>query len=509
MKRLYILFTAIGLSLSANAQQAESLTSYKSLALQMSDFNANGDASSSGLPSIASFNGYGSFLDNPAVMALSEGSFYTIGWLSQSGDQTDSYLGTSFDSDFSNTDFSNLGLVYEIPTERGSFVIGGGYNLISKDYNDSFVSGFNSTSTITDEFRITSSTYNDIAFDAFAIDFRNGTSNELESIFRVDSRPLGFGGIYQYSDIVSQRTTGEINGFVATEFQKNLFAGISLGITTGNIDFDRNFQEVDEDNVYNNNAIPAQGANPATDIFSVTLVDDIDTEFYGFTFRAGFLYKVLPFVNVGASFTAPSTMVITEDYSSSIDTDLDDFTQFTDNTLSGRFEYEVVRPAEIEIGASLIDIGGLTLSAAAEYIDYGNTEVDFTVDTRNLTPSEVAVLAQDERATNDAIQRDYAAVINFKAGASYALNNGSVLRAGYILLPAKVESSSYDEAIITGGITVPLGQNISLDVSGQYSSRDGRFIIYETQNLQGQALVTSVDQEINRFNVLAGVKFHF
>ncbi|MBO6620550.1 MAG: hypothetical protein JJ892_10680 [Balneola sp.] len=506
MKRLTLLLTGIFLSVSAAAQDGESPISYKSLALQMSTLNTNGDAISSVTTSVSSFNGYGSFIDNPASMALADGSFYSIGWLNQSNTQSNGYIGNSNNTEFSNTTFGNLGLVYKVPTERGSFVIGGGYNVISKDADETFLDAFNQTNSITDLFKQSGSDYNGIAFEAFAVDFRNDMSNEIESIFRVDGRPSGFEGINQFAEITNRRNTGEISVFASTEFQKNLFAGISLGIINGSINYDRSFQEVDENNFYNDGVIPPSGSDPATDIFSITLTDEIDTNFYGFSARGGMIYKPLPFLNLGASIVAPSKIFVTESFFSNIRTEFDDetFTDGDETTFSGEFEYAVTRPAELKVGATLQDIGNLTISASAEYIDYSSTKVDFTINTGDLDPSDVAILKEDEDATNQSISSTYNAVINFKASAAYSFNKDTKIIAGYALLPGKEDFYQFEEIVYSGGITFPIAENISLDISGQYSSRGDRSIVYEFENN-----VQSVSKEKERLNILAGVKFRF
>ena len=499
------------LSVSLVAQNGESPISYKSLAIQMSTQNSNGDASSVATTSVSSFNGFGSFIDNPAAMALSKGSFYTIGWLNQSNNQSNEYLGNSSSSEFSNTTFGNLGFVYKVPTNQGSFVLGGGYNLISKDSDESFLDASNQLNSITDLFKQPGSDYNGIAFDAFATNFRNDMSDEIESIFRVDDRPSGFRGIDQFADISNRRNIGEISIFVATEIQKNLFIGTSLGFLTGSIDFERSFQEVDTDNLYADDAIPADGGNPATDIFSITLTDDIDTDFYGFTARGGIIFKPISFLNLGASITLPSKIFVSESFFSNIDTELDDFTAFLDNSFSGEFDYSVTRPAEFKVGGTLENIGGFSISASAEYIDYSSTKVDLTLSsvTDDLTPSEIAFLTEDEELTNAAIERDFAAVINFRSHATYSLLNGVKIIAGYSFYPGKDEAFQFDESVYSGGISFPISDQISVDISGQYSTRNDRSIVYEFENNANQLIQNSINKDNERLNVIAGVKFHF
>ncbi len=511
MKRLSLLIVGLFLSVAVSAQNGESPISYKSLAIQTSTQNLNGDASSAATTSVSSFNGFGSFIDNPAAMALSKGSFYTIGWFNQSNKQGNGYLGSFNTSEFSNTTFGNLGLVYKVPTEQGSFILGGGYNLISRDSDEAFLDAFNATNSITDLFKQSGSDYSDIAFDAFATNFENDMSDEIESIFRVDGRPAGFRGIDQFANISNRRSIGEISIFASTEIQKNLFVGLSLGLMTGTINYDRNFQEVDSEDLYRDDVVPADGGNPATDIFSITLTDDIDSDFYAFSGRAGVIFKPLSFLNLGASITLPSKVFITESYFSNIDTELDDFTAFLDNSFSGKFDYAVTRPAEFKVGATLENLGGFSFSASAEYIDYSSTKVDLTLNsvTNDLSPSDIAFLTEDEALTNAAIGSDFAAVVNFKSHASYELSNGVKLTAGYAFFPGKDVTFQFDETMYSGAISFPVSDQISLDISGQYSTKGDRSIVYEFENNADQLIQNTISKDIERLNLIAGVKFHF
>jgi len=491
------------------AQDGESPLSYKSLALQMSSFNVNGDASSAATTSVSSFNGIGSYLDNPASMALSDGSLYTIAWLNQSNDQKNRYLGNSNSSEFSNTRFSNFGLVYKVPTDQGSLVLGGGYNLISKDNNETYLEGVNQNNSITDLFKQSGNTYEDIAFDAYAVDFRNEISDEIESIFRVDGRPVGFRGISQFGNITNNKTIGESSIFIATEIQKNLYVGASLGFISGSINYDRDFQEVDENNFYADGVVPEDGNNPATDIYSITLTDNLDTEFYAFSVRGGLVYKILPSLNIGASVVLPTRMIVTENYYTNIDTELDDFTSFLGNDVLTEFEYAVTRPAEFKVGATIENFSNLSFSAAAEYIDYSTTKVDLTFNAGDIGLNDISLLNQDAEATNQAIAGDFVAVVNFRSNATYTLESGLKLIAGYSYFPGRHKIFQFDETVYSAGLSIPLLKNTFFDISGQYSSRNDRSIIYEFENSSNQSINNSVEGTVNRMNIIAGGTFMF
>ncbi len=510
MKRLLILIVGgVFLPFICLAQNGESPISYKGLGIQLSTISSNGDASSSVTSSVASFNGFGSFIDNPAVMALAKGSYYTIGWISQNNSQTDNYLSTSSNSDYLNANFGNLGLVYKIPTKQGSFVIGGGYNLTTNVHYESFLDARNNSNTITDVFKQQESNYSDIAFDAFAVDFKNNTGNELESIFRIGLSENEYRGIDQFANINQNRSGGEISLFLATEFQKNFFAGISLGVHTGSIKYARNFQEVDTNNDYNDGVIPAEGSNPATDIQSIELIDNIDSDFYGFSIRGGAAYKVLPFLNLGASVALPIKINVTEDFFSEVFTEFDDGTNTgSDNFFEGSFDYSVTRPAEYKVGVSLEDIAGFTFSTSVEYINYGQTQVDLT-ESSISDPVEEANLRDNENLINSQIDSEYLEVINFKGSAVYRLTDMVQLKGGYAFYPSKRSGLNNDRSVYMVGISVPVSENISIDLSGQYNIQNDRSIVYDYTDSSGNLIENTIDHELKVLNILGGVKFHF
>ena len=80
-----ILLAALGMvfiSTQLFAQDGANQINYSSLAQQFVQTNLNGDPNASILPSVALANGYGSFLDNPASMALINDTYFNIGYLS-------------------------------------------------------------------------------------------------------------------------------------------------------------------------------------------------------------------------------------------------------------------------------------------------------------------------------------------------------------------------------------------------------------------------------------------
>ena len=85
------------------------------------------------------------------------------------------------------------------------------------------LSSENTNSTITDTFKDINSSYQDIAFETYAIDYMDVEQTRLESIFRIGFEDGYFPGIYQDVEITQHSDLGELSIFGAFEFQKNLF----------------------------------------------------------------------------------------------------------------------------------------------------------------------------------------------------------------------------------------------------------------------------------------------
>ncbi len=510
MKRTILLMLGLFLAFNLSAQNGESPISYKSLGLQFSSNSSNGDAASIVVPSVSSYNGFGSFIDNPAVMALAKENSVSIAWFYSNQNQTSSYLNSSASSSFGNTDFGNIGMLYKIPTSQGSLVIGAGYDLKEVYDNKAFINGRNSSSTVTDMFVDPSSSYNGIAYDAYAIEFGDVEETYYESIFRLGFTPSQYPGITQFVDVNNKRRMGEFSFFTATEFKKNLYAGISIGLTSGSSSYSRNFQEFDEFNDYDGDFIGADGnGNGGTDIERITLADDIDSDIVGVTIRTGLAYTLGEKARVGASLTLPSKLVIIESYSSGIKSDFDDGTATDTYDFFGEFEYAITRPAQFNIGGSILDIAGFSISGSAELIDYRNIKLSL-LETEISDPSEKASLLQNEQEINAEIKQDYNSVANLKIGAAYKLNNRTEIKGGYALYPAKSKTYKVEQNVFSVGLSLPLTNSINFDISGQYSTWTDRSVLYSYSDVTSGNLVNSyVNQDFESLNIVAGIRFLF
>lgn len=370
VKGIVLLLAALLIAGAAKAQNADDVLRYS---LQHPAY----DATSMVIPGVAYPTGFGAYQENPASMALFDESFLSFSLSSRYVDEKGSYLGSRTSFDDSETNVGDLGFVYDFPTTRGSLVVGAGYSQTS-DFNRALAGGgFNDRSTLTDFYNITpDDSLFFAAFDTYAIDFATTDSSfaNTASIFRIG---IPYQGVDQDFEMTERGRMGEYSAFIATEFQENLMLGASIALFEGGYHYSREFLESDRRNQYDFQFIDSDGdGEPETDIDRILSEDAIDATFTAFSARLGAVYRVTPNVLVGASYRFPSTLHFEEEFNTEIRSTFDNGVVFEDDA-PGRFEYRIVSPNRIHLGASARDLGIFSLSASAEYVPYASGRIEF------------------------------------------------------------------------------------------------------------------------------------
>jgi hypothetical protein len=422
------------------------------------------------MPGTAFKSGLGSFIDNPASMALHKTSFGEFGLSFRSVEEDALYLGQSRILEDDQGGVSNFGFLYSLPTERGSLVFGAGYTQHSI-YNRAL--GFrarNETSTITDKFKAEGSPYQEIAFNTFATDYGDEFQDWDESVFRIGFDRFGdFLGITQQGEIIQRGYSGEYSMFFATEFQENLMVGASIGLVSGRFNYSRVFQEVDEMNLYNSAIIDSNDDGFGdTDIDNILLDDELRSRYTGFRARAGLMYRLTEYLMVGGSYTFASTIDVDETFDADLRTTFNNGEGFSDD-LATEFSYKIKYPSIVSLGLGVNDVSGFSLSLAADYTDYSNTRVDFLE----------SDFFEDEMIENDYINDVFRSVWTFRGGAAYQISPEFTLRGGYSYLPSRFLDGDDHKNVFTLGAGIALTRNIRFDAAAQYTSWDEVSSVYD------------------------------
>lgn len=496
-----------------SAQNPNNALLYSHQAVLLGDQGSANDPVSIVMPGTAYASGLGSFLDNPASLALQKKGFGEFGMSFRSVNEDATYLGQSRSVntrslDNSQNNVSNLGFVYSFPTVQGSFVIGAGYTQHSI-YNRSLrFRGRNEHSSITDQFKVDGSPFQEIAFNTFATDYGDEFEDWDESIFRVGFDRFGdFLGIHQQGDIVQKGYSGEYSLFFGTEIQRNLMFGASLGVLSGNFNYDRIFQE--NDDLYNYRAEFIDSNDDGigdTDIDRITLDDQLNSNFNGFKARVGLLYQFNVNVSAGVSYTFPTSLEVEEVFQAEIRTRFNNEVEFTDETDS-EFTYKINYPSKVGLGLAFTYASGWDLSLAAEYTDYSATAINFGE----------SDLFDSELIENDFINDSYRSVWNFRLGTAYTLPNDITIRAGYSYLPSRFVNGDDNRNVYAAGAGFNLTEGIRFEVAGQLARWNEVSAVYDYGEYDYSLLPDSpptvtfrseeADRSVERLNVLGTIRF--
>lgn len=453
------------------------------------------------MPGVSSATGFGAYQENPASMALFKEGFISFGLSNRFVNEESSYLGTSTEFDDSQTNVGDFGFVYKVPTQRGRLVFGGGYSQ-STDFNRALsVNARNNESTITDFYKSSSEIIDDslffAAFDAFAVDDTtdDGLINNTASIFRIVVPQ--YKGIDQIMELTESGVMGEYSVFVATEFQEKLMLGLSVGVISGSYSYRRSFLETDTFNDYSGPNIDANlDGDFETNIDNILSNDVIDANFTAFSARIGFVYQPTPNVNLGGSYQFRNTLSVEEEFNTVISTTFDNGQNLSFDA-PGFFSYKITRPDRLNLGVTLKDLNGLTISASAEGVRYSSARIKF----------DGIRFTGDEEEVNDIVESGFNNVINLRAGIEYSLNNLFTPRIGYAYYPGPQDGVDSERQFFSGGFSAQIFDNVSFDLGVQYSIWEDQNQLYRYEILpQGDVVSEVAGEDVTRWHVMGGIK---
>lgn len=431
---------------------------YTNQAATFGSFGTPHDPVSLIMPATAYAAGLGSYLDNPASAALFGISFAEFGFNTRAVTEEAAYrsvIREHEESDFQNS-ITNAGFVYAFPVDVGRFVAGAGYMQFDGFNRAVSARSNNIFSSITDYFKWPGGIYSAIAFNTFATDFGDEFQDWDESIFRIGFDNFGeFPGISQNFTITERGYSGEYSVFAATEFRRNLMAGISVGWVRGSYRYGREFLEIDAQNNFDGEFIDTTGdGEPDTDIDRVQLEDRLSITFGGIRIRAGLLYRITPFINVGLSYTPSSTFRVNEDLDAVITTRMNNRFRFEEATdLS--FSYQFRTPSKTSIGLALDRFYGFSLSLAADYVNFSSIRLDY----------RDGDLLDEQVRDNEEISEFLQDVWNFRAGITYDVNPFFTLRGGYEGQPGRFEADDGSRRVFSLGAGFIVTSRILFDMA--------------------------------------------
>lgn len=269
-------------------------------------------------------NDYSASFWNPAALASVRRFEITGGFTRLFRENDVSFNSVTSNDEFNITRLNEIGVVYPVPTYRGSLVFSFGFNRV-RNFDTNFT------------------------FDIF---------NPLEDDM--------------VTQVWQEQEKGYLNNWTAAaavDVTPQLSAGLGVNFWSGENEYNFTEQEFDSEDIYTFSQFSADSS--------------ILSELSGFNMSLGLIYRLNNHFRVSASVSTPTTLTVKEDWAISATTDYDDLT-FEQEEDDGFTEYKIRSPFKMTLGASL-NIGGLLVSGQIEERNWENIEYRSEPPFANLT----------------------------------------------------------------------------------------------------------------------------
>ena len=473
----------------ASAQYAEDVLRFSQLGL------ASGARSlGMGTAAVGVAEDYSALFWNPAGLAQLRNYEFTAGLSFLNYSNSTKFLGVKKEAGNSVLNLNNLGIVYPVPTSRGSLTFAFGFNRVSNYSTQTEFSGFNASSSIVpslipdvDLMSLSASNRqdyldNNIPYQLFLADTLNGRF--VTSIY--DS-------VQQSATI---REGGGVNHWSfggAIDVARDLSLGATVSLVTGSYTYDREFRENDTRNVYQKAPSDTYGL---FDQFSY--VNTIKSDLTGFNALFGLMYRKQGKFRIGFTVRTPTYYTVKEKYSdegqSRFDPNLNGVVDEFDIAFDGSTEYSIITPSVLSLGASYQFRDLVVLSGDVEYTDWRDMKFE--------TPNSSL------EAENRLIQKIYRATINLRGGVEVTLwDLGIKLRGGVVVKPSAYEGdpSTFDQRYYTAGIGLELDKNTWLNAGYAF----GQWKTFRDNYYYGNATQSRTDESIKTQNLIVSLSFQF
>ncbi|MBK9097883.1 MAG: hypothetical protein IPM14_07080 [bacterium] len=387
-------------------------------------------------------NDFSGVLFNPAGLGLIKKSELSVAMNLNSLNNQATFLNSSTGINKSSVSFNQFGLVYAIPTVKGSWVFALGYNN-TKDFNSTLeFAGFNSANN--SMIQTLTGVYNDQVPITNEVKLAYEVRDPLTNNYLYDTTLIN-GFLNQSGRIKKEGNIGKWSFASSMEFAKGFFLGGTFNIVSGSYKSSRDYWENDINNIYTSDIQLVPDDNTTRDFQSFYFNDIIDWDLSGWDAQLGLLYNWRDFFRFGASVKFPSYINVKETYYVNARSTFGTGSEYSMETpINDPIEYEVKTPFEYAVGAST-SFAIFTFSGDVRIIDY--TQMEFT----KGFDSNYRIERQNE------IDELFRTTINYYAGGEIKIPYLPIYgRAGamYLQSPYNNDPADFDKKYITlgGGI---------------------------------------------------------
>jgi hypothetical protein len=382
---------------------------------------------------------------NPAGLAMfrSDEMMFTPGIRFSNTDAN--FDGTVSNDRASRFNFGNLGIVFNSnrsPNRKWrTFNFGLGYNQVANYRQNVYWEGSSGGSLLNGWFEEAEAELNAgvdpqnlyplgarLGYNAGAIYYQNG----VPSYDFIDDPNAT---VARNQSVETYGASNELSMTFASNYQDRLNIGFSVGMPIVNYRQESAYQEAD----------PTGGFAGNVSFFDrLTYTDFVRTSGVGFNAKLGVTFRLNQMIRIGGAYHTPTFYNLTDNFGATFDyTYVDKPDGTNEQTIMGDdqadaepFAYSLTTPGRANFGAAFVIGKNGFISGDVEWIDYSSSRFNLT---KNFNDDFTRSL---ERNLNNAMSRDFRAVLNYRVGAELAIDVFR-LRGGINLLgkPGETDNS--------------------------------------------------------------------
>jgi hypothetical protein len=430
----------------------------------------------------------GSLSINPAGIGVYSLSEFAITPGFEMINTSSNYLGNkNTDVDY-KSNLGNIGVVFTYKSNNTSGWISSnfafGYNRLNSYNNSYYIEGKTNTTSMVNEFLYYSQgkspqnlddNWERLAYDAYVI---NPDTTVVAPNYKYTSPYTNINLLQQHKLVISGSSGEYYFGFGAN-YNNQLYLGASLNI---------------ESSFYTEDLIHTEyDANSVSYLSSYQFSNNIKTNADGFNLKLGAIYRPNDMFRFGLSFHTPTIMKVTQDYSSQIQSSLQNGNYYDLSGPGNTDEYNVTTPFSAVAGVAVIFKQLGLISVDYEFIDY-----------RSIYFSN-GDYESDLQAANQANKNTFRATNNLRAGLELKFGS-AYLRGGYAFYASPYASGELNKdantQIYSGGVGYR-NNNFYLDFSYSLTNTSEKYYMYYDPN------ASLVNLSSNNGNILATIGFRF
>lgn len=394
------------------------------------------------------------------------------------------YFGTNSNYPINKLGLNQAGVVFNLPTRRphGSnltsgwlnFNLGLGYHKTNNFNGTLGYAGQNNSSTFS-HFLADQADFGylegDMGWESYLVDYNESNPNNTYHYPAVLES-----GNAQKNILTDKGHQSTTNLAFGANYSNKLYVGASVGFTS--FDYRSKQLFVEEgymksyDDIYRENPQSdfVDSGHDAYQLLEAAYAMDYNYEQFtkgtGINGTLGIIYKPVPTVNIGLSFTTPTWNTITDEGKSYMDVWYYDHPQATNafynyqsDVVDDYLEYTIRTPYRINGGVSTVFDMGL-ISVDLEYIDYSSMHFSST---NHLTLGNKQALDQ---AMNDDIRSTFTSTVNVRAGGEYRFTDHLLGRVGFAHRGSPYKDMDLKRQTVSGGLGYRI-HNMYIDLTYQ------------------------------------------